>query len=46
MADQKTSTTFKTLNLLECEFKHADDTKVKHQIKFRNKVAKAELDQM
>lgn len=40
----KEPTHFKTLTLLQCEFSAADETIVKHQLKFRNKVAKLELD--
>ena len=37
---------FKTLHLLKCDFEAADESTIKHQIKFRNRVAKVELDQM
>ena len=39
-------TQFKTLELLKCDFKAADEATVKHQIKYRNRVAKMELEQM
>jgi hypothetical protein len=37
---------FKMLHLLQCDFETADETTIKHQVKFRNKVAKVELEQM
>ena len=46
MSDFKPKTLFKTLTLLKCAFKVGDEERVKHHIKFRNKVAKAELEQM
>lgn len=40
------STQFKTLRLLSCNFEAASESMVKHQIKYRNKVAKLEFDTM
>ena len=45
-SSERFPTQFKTLELLKCDFKAANETTVKHQIKYRNRVAKMELEQM
>jgi hypothetical protein len=44
LSEFKPRTLFKTLRLLSCHFEIGDEDRVKHHIKYRNKVAKAELD--
>ena len=43
---EKNFPAFKTLCLLQCHFDRADESKVKSVIKYRNKVAKSELESM
>ena len=37
---------YKTLQMLACRFNEGEEEKIKHQIKYRHKIAKVELDSM